>query len=115
MAQSLRAWMFATIATTRRAFDQIISFLERLQTTLPIATRREGTQPAIEAVATPNLIGQHADRHGLAKLNDEAVADIRRRYAAGGISQAKLAEEYGVGQTKISAVVNRRTWRHIMP
>ncbi len=50
---------------------------------------------------------------GNAKLTDDAVRDIRRRYAEGGISQQKLADEYGVNQTKISAVVNRRTWRHL--
>lgn len=50
---------------------------------------------------------------GNAKLTDDAVREIRRRYAEGGISQQKLADEYGVNQSKISDVVNRRTWRHV--
>jgi predicted transcriptional regulator len=41
------------------------------------------------------------------------VRDIRNRYAAGGVSQQKLADEYGVNQTKISDVVCGRTWKHV--
>lgn len=51
---------------------------------------------------------------GNAKLTDQAVRDIRRRYAEGGVSQQQLADEYGVNQTKISDVVRRRTWRHVV-
>lgn len=50
---------------------------------------------------------------GMAKLNDEAVREIRRRYAMGGITQTQLAKESGVHQTKISAVVNYRTWKYV--
>lgn len=48
-----------------------------------------------------------------AKLNDEAVREIRRRYAAGGISQSSLAREFGVTQVAIWMVVNRRSWTHV--
>lgn len=48
-----------------------------------------------------------------AKLTDAAVRDIRRRYAAGGITQQVLADEYGIARSKISAVICRRTWRHV--
>ncbi len=61
----------------------------------------------------PNFPKARGERHPLAKLTESAVIDIRRRYAAGGISQQALADEYGVNQTKISEVVRRRTWRHI--
>lgn len=50
---------------------------------------------------------------GMAKLTDEAVREIRRRYATGRITQEELGAEFGVNQTKISDVVNRRTWKHI--
>jgi predicted transcriptional regulator len=53
------------------------------------------------------------EQAGLAKLTDDAVREIRRRYAEGGISQQQLANEYSVHQTKISAVVTRKTWRHV--
>lgn len=52
-------------------------------------------------------------RTGNAKLTDASVLDIRSRYAEGSVSQQELADEYGVHQTKISAVVRRKTWKHI--
>lgn len=53
-------------------------------------------------------------RAGNAKLTDGSVRQIRERYAAGGITQLALAREYGVNQTKISNVVTRTTWRHVL-
>lgn len=35
------------------------------------------------------------------------IADIRAKYASGGISQVVIAMEYGVNQTLISAIVRR--------
>lgn len=43
---------------------------------------------------------------GTSRLTDAAAAEIRRRYAAGGVSQSRLAEEYGVTQPSVSRVVN---------
>jgi hypothetical protein len=40
------------------------------------------------------------------RLGTTAVAEIRRRYAAGGVSQALLAQEYGVSQATLSRIVN---------
>lgn len=53
------------------------------------------------------------ERGGLAKLTNEKVREIRRRYRPRVVTQAALAAEYGVNQTKISAIVNRKTWKHI--
>lgn len=51
--------------------------------------------------------------NGVAKLTDDRVAEIRRRYAAGGIAQHVLAAEYGVTQTLVSQIVRRIVWRHV--
>jgi hypothetical protein len=48
-----------------------------------------------------------------ARLTDEQVRAIRRRYAAGGVSQQALANEYHVSQRLISSVVRREAWKHI--
>lgn len=53
------------------------------------------------------------ERSGTAKLNEADVRAIRSLYASGGFSQARLGWIYGVGQTKISAVVNKTTWKHV--
>lgn len=51
--------------------------------------------------------------HGRAKLTDEQVLEIRRRYAVGDVSQRALATQYGVNQTLIGFIVRRVVWTHI--
>jgi hypothetical protein len=57
--------------------------------------------------------GKPGERNGHAKLADAAVVEIRERYAAGGISQQALADEFGVHQGTISKVVLGLGWRHV--
>lgn len=45
------------------------------------------------------------------KLSPEAADQIRTRYAAGGISQQALADEYGVSQNMVSHIVLGRGWK----
>src|SRR5215203_413229 len=47
------------------------------------------------------------------KLTADQVVEIRQRHAAGGISMAKLAKEYGVGTSNICLIIRRETWRNI--
>lgn len=51
--------------------------------------------------------------HYAAKLTEQDVRDIRRRYAAGGITQRALAAEYGVHFALISQIVLRQKWTHV--
>lgn len=46
------------------------------------------------------------------KLKEDQVVVILRRYTEGAL-QADLARQFGVGQTTISAIVRRLTWRHL--
>jgi predicted Zn-ribbon and HTH transcriptional regulator len=54
---------------------------------------------------------------GMAKLTEEQVREIRAKYVYDiknrAQRQLRLGEEYGVGQTVISAIVRRKTWKHI--
>ena len=45
-----------------------------------------------------------------AKLSATQVAEIRKRYARGGVRQAELAAEFGVHQTQISFIVRGANW-----
>ncbi len=54
------------------------------------------------------LIGEQCNG---SKLSKEAVQEIRR--LSGRVTQRVLAERFGVRQSAISSVVNRRTWGHI--
>jgi len=52
-------------------------------------------------------------QHHQAKLTEASVRLIRRLYADGGITQAMLAQRFGVSQTRISAVIRRANWAHV--
>ncbi len=47
------------------------------------------------------------------KLTEAAVLAIRARYAAGGITAAQLAHEYGVCRALVQAVLLRQRWSHV--
>jgi hypothetical protein len=48
------------------------------------------------------------EKNGNCFLSDLQVKEIRRRYASEKIRQSDLAKEYGVSQTAISFVINKR-------
>lgn len=52
------------------------------------------------------------ETHGRAKLTAYDVRKIREKYATG-VRQIDLAKEFGINQTKISNVVNHKSWRHV--
>lgn len=53
------------------------------------------------------------ENHGKAKLNVEVVRQIRKRYAAGGISYRELAIQYGVKAAQIGLIVRRVNWKEV--
>lgn len=55
----------------------------------------------------------HGSRSPNAKLTEDQVVSIRRRYAGGESSMLGMAHEYGVGFTTVWNVVQRRTWFHL--
>ena len=61
-----------------------------------------------------NLKGRQpkGEAHGMARLTEASVINIRSR-AASGESQRALACEYGAGATTIGKIVKRLTWKHI--
>jgi hypothetical protein len=46
------------------------------------------------------------------KLTEDDVREIRRRHA-GGELQATLSAEYGIVQSGISAIIHRKSWKHV--
>lgn len=46
------------------------------------------------------------------KLTDADVSAIRSRYAAGGVTQRQLGEEYEVSQAAISRITLGGNWRY---
>lgn len=53
------------------------------------------------------------EEHYKALLTNAQVAEIRVKYAAGGITQRALAEEYGVSRIQVNRIVNRVHWKSV--
>lgn len=56
---------------------------------------------------------QVGEANGGAKLTDATVAAMRAEYAAGGVLQRELGLRYGVDQSNVSLIVNRKKWSHL--
>jgi hypothetical protein len=74
-------------------------------------TRKDNMNDCIDKGRFPfeNLKKRH-------KLTVDEVLEIRTIYLHDNApSRSQVAKEYGVARTTINAVVNRRTWNHVMP
>ena len=58
----------------------------------------------------PHLRGEQS---GHARLTDDAVRDIRERYAQRSATAAELSRIYGVGASTVWKVIYRQTWQHV--
>jgi len=54
------------------------------------------------------------EKHGCAKLTDRQAKEIAETYAKGGISQRKLADQYGVSQRTVAKIVLGIGWKHVI-
>ncbi len=53
------------------------------------------------------------ERHGISKLTDQDVREIRARHASEKISYKRLGKDYGIDQSTTYRIVHRKTWQHI--
>lgn len=51
------------------------------------------------------------EAHPRAKLTECQVAEIRRRYVPRKVTRGQLADQYGVSESTIKAIIERRIWR----
>lgn len=64
-----------------------------------------------------NLINMRdAQRKGrqAKKLTVDSVIEMRRKYSDGEATQEQLAEEFGVTQSTVWAIIYRRAWAHVI-
>lgn len=54
------------------------------------------------------------EKHHGAKLTEKKVFDIREEYKKGGTSLSKIAKKYCVITQTIHAIVQRKTWKHVL-
>jgi len=55
--------------------------------------------------------GNNGSRHGMAKLTENDIFEIRQ--ASGIMHHVALAAKHGVSRSNISAISNRKTWGHV--
>lgn len=64
-----------------------------------------------DKVARARQSRQHGETHGMAKLSDEQVREIRaRRGVETGVA---LAQRFGVSRAMITLIQRRQNWRHL--
>lgn len=51
------------------------------------------------------------ERHGCAKLTEPQVAEIRRLYAVGGVTQTDLGRQFGISQAMTGYIVRGDYWK----
>lgn len=73
---------------------------------LKVGTAKENTQDALKKGRMA-----YGKRHGLAKLNDEIVKEIRKLGKTATI--ISLARKYKVDSKTISNVINKKIWTHV--
>ncbi|KKN73105.1 hypothetical protein LCGC14_0404140 [marine sediment metagenome] len=55
----------------------------------------------------------YGEKHGMAKLTENSVKVIIRKYQTGLFTQKEIAKVYGVTDVTISKIVNNKLWKHI--
>lgn len=66
-----------------------------------------GTQQA----NTADMVSKGRESRPAAKIAPADAAAIRQRYASEAITQRALAREYGLAQSQVSRIVNRKRWK----
>ncbi len=56
---------------------------------------------------------KRGERHGMAKLTEDTVRQIRALYDAGTMSNLAIAERLGVHRQRVTSIGTRKTWRHL--
>ena len=51
--------------------------------------------------------------HGCSKLRIREVKAIREAFRAGGVTQADLAEQFGISPSQLNNIVHNRHWREV--
>lgn len=62
--------------------------------------------------ATRTGLSPRGEHRGHAKLNPDAIRDIRRLWA-GGLPRPRIAEQFGVNNSVVHYILKGVTWRHV--
>jgi DNA invertase Pin-like site-specific DNA recombinase len=65
-----------------------------------------------DMVAKGRGVSLEGEQHGCARLADEDVIEIRKRVLEGA-TQSSIMKEFGISQSNVSFIVNKKRWKHI--
>ncbi len=74
---------------------------------------RWGTSKDNSADTLAHGTRNRGSRHGMAKVSEDIVQDIRREYATGKTTQRTLARKHGISVAAICLIIQNKTWRHV--
>lgn len=67
----------------------------------------------LDAIAHGTMVPLQGEANGRAKLTETEIAEIRRIYAVGGISQRELGTRFDVDHGTVGRIIRREIWTHI--
>ena len=74
---------------------------------------RQGSARCNHAFKIEHGTQARGERHGCCKLTEENVIEIRELLVVGELTQAAIAEIYGVSSGTVGHIAARRTWKHV--
>jgi hypothetical protein len=79
-----------------------------------LGTPRDNVEDMIAKGRAVLAAGPRGSGHGMAKLDESAVARILRRGNAGE-RRLDIASDYGVDPSTVGLILRRKTWAHVRP
>ena len=90
--------------------------IQRLIETAQVIKAGGVVQPkaVTEAVEAPSVVGKRRKaKRKRGALNEQKVAEIKARLAAGNESAQKIADDYGVHFTTVNLIKYGKTWKNV--
>jgi len=79
-----------------------------------VSKNRHGKVKGVSPFKGKNAEKVFGVNHGMAKLTEEQVLEIREKYATGNYTMKELAVEYGLkSNNSINDIIHRKKWTHI--
>lgn len=72
-----------------------------------------GTHAENMADAAKKGLMHPGSQHGMAKLMEAQVLEIRALWKSGEWRQREIAERFGISASSVSTIINRKNWTHI--
>jgi hypothetical protein len=93
-----------------------IGQIQRLLESAQVIKAGGAAQPkaVTESIEPPSIVGKSRKaRRKRGALNEQKVAQIKARLAAGGESAQRIANDYGVHVTTVNLIKYGKTWKNV--